>query len=242
MIKNLTITSKVTICHPGSVVCNTCRSSLYTWVATIEEQPSTFALKNELLNACIIGSPVFQCCKNAPGAYEKKAAPPKFSLARETKIATDYYEPQDPSGDPGAIVPRVSALPVSDQLQLTAAKVSLMGACAVRPLRLLASVPSAGCFRTAFCRAAREVPLDALRAQDVLPSFSDGDALERMAERFWGAPGVWDRFCRNCQDALQEVDEVEIRALWDSLPGVFALELDKDDWPGAGAAGVGMEE
>ena len=49
------------------------------------------------------------------------------------KIATDYWEDAD-----GAVVPRIAALPVSDQLQLTAAKASLTEACATRPLRLLA--------------------------------------------------------------------------------------------------------
>ncbi|KAI1787704.1 hypothetical protein LXA43DRAFT_1028014 [Ganoderma leucocontextum] len=150
-----------------------------------------------------------------------------------TEIAADYWEESD-----GSIVSRIASLPVSDQLQLTAAKASLAEACATRPLRLLASVPCPGCMRSAFCRAAREAPLDALRDRDVLPSFSDHNALKPVAETFWGDVH-WRRLCANCREVLLEIDEIEIKVLWGSLPDIFALGLDKDTWQ-SGSAGTGQ--
>ena len=150
-----------------------------------------------------------------------------------TKIATDYWEDTD-----GSVVPRIAALPVSDQLQLTAAKASLTESCATRPLRLLASIPCAGCARPAFCRAQREAPLDALRDRDVLLAFNDKGALEPIAERFWGDVH-WGRLCAACQDVLKGVDEIEIGILWDALPSIFALGFGPGVWPSGEAAGEG---
>ena len=146
-----------------------------------------------------------------------------------SQIATGYWEKGD-----GSIMSRIAALPVSDRLQLTAAKMSLAEACAARPLRLLASIPCQGCAREAFCRAAREAPLVALRERDVLPSFSDHNALKPLAEMFWGDVH-WRRLCEACREALLEIDEVETRVLWGSLPEVFALRLDEASWPSVSA-------
>ena len=86
----------------------------------------------------------------------------------------------------------------------------------------------------------REAPLDALSEGDGLGllGFSDEGALEPMAERFLGDE-PWGVLCEACQDALREVDEIEIRALWDALPALFALGFEPGVWPSGGAAGTG---
>ena len=141
-----------------------------------------------------------------------------------TQIATTHWERDD-----GLIVPRIASLPVQDQLQVIAAKASLAKVCVIRPLRLLACVPCAGCSSTALCGAAREAPLDALLERDVVPSSSDRNVLEPIAETFWGDAG-WRRLCASCRELLLEFDEIETQVLWDSLPEVFALNLEKGSW------------
>ena len=64
-IKNLTTPSQSTTCHSGSAVCNICRSSLYTWIATIEEQPSISILKAALSSASMSGNIFMECCKGS---------------------------------------------------------------------------------------------------------------------------------------------------------------------------------
>ena len=62
-IKNLKTTSQSSTCHSqGLAVCHTCRSSLYTWIATIEEQPSISATKKVLSSARLSGSTSLECC------------------------------------------------------------------------------------------------------------------------------------------------------------------------------------
>lgn len=141
-----------------------------------------------------------------------------------TEIATGYWENSD-----GSIESRVASLSVSDQLQLTAAKAFLAEACATRPLRLLASVPCADCTAVATCRVAREAPLSTIRETGVIPSLSDQNVLRPIAEMLWGDV-QWRRLCGGCQEALLEIDEIDIRTVWDSLPDIFTLGLDRTVW------------
>ncbi|KAI1781684.1 hypothetical protein LXA43DRAFT_847004, partial [Ganoderma leucocontextum] len=131
-----------------------------------------------------------------------------------TKLAAGYWK-----GPDGILKSTLSSLSVVDQAQVAAAKAYLARSCAIRMLRLLATVPCTDCTTRGTCKAARQGPLDALRDSDVLPGppLSSLDAMKPMAESFW-SDVQWRGLCRGCREAAVETDGREIKHLCRLLP------------------------
>lgn len=76
-----------------------------------------------------------------------------------------------------------------------------------------------------------------------VPYVSDELVFEPIAEELWGTDdSLLLRFCGSCRDALVKMHRRGMKAMWNRLPEVFNVDIDKDVWRSGLEAGANRKQ
>ena len=150
-----------------------------------------------------------------------------------TALATRSGEAEHSSA---AFTATFASLSARDQILLVEAVAQLAQVSSARLLHLVGAVPCRRCTTRDTCVLVREAPLLVMHngGDLLIPPACGTDALEPVAEALWCA--MWKSFCGGCREALVKTDEELMGIAWNSLPEMFRVDIDLDEWD-SGAEG-----